>query len=175
MKQLSLFVKIVPFCLQENQLFVLLNNNELLKDTITQQIPLDEIAQQIFTTKTKLIYAHAYLEQLYTHMEDDGISVVYFLLLPDQPTSLPKDFSWNQVKNLSVNKTDSSILDYALQRLQWKIEYTNVVYSLLPETFTLSELQDVYATILGEQLDKRNFRKKNVITSKFYIKERNTF
>ncbi|HEX5502356.1 MAG TPA: hypothetical protein VFW96_07010, partial [Thermomicrobiales bacterium] len=54
----------------------------------------------------------------------------------------------------------AAILDYARVRLRYKIEYTNVVYSLLPDTFTLTELQRVYELILGRPLDKRNFRKK---------------
>jgi 8-oxo-dGTP diphosphatase len=51
-------------------------------------------------------------------------------------------------------------LEYAIQRLRWKLEYTNIVYSLLPRDFTLTELQRVYEIILGRPLDKRNFRKK---------------
>ena len=41
-----------------------------------------------------------------------------------------------------------------------KLEYTNVAWSLLPETFTLGELQSVYEAILAKRLDRRNFRKK---------------
>jgi 8-oxo-dGTP diphosphatase len=52
------------------------------------------------------------------------------------------------------------VLDYALERLRNKLEYTNVAYSLLPGRFTLSQLQRVYESILGRKLDKRNFRKR---------------
>jgi hypothetical protein len=41
-----------------------------------------------------------------------------------------------------------------------KLEYTTVGFQLLPEKFTLTELQEVYEAILGKQLDKRNFRRK---------------
>jgi 8-oxo-dGTP diphosphatase len=54
----------------------------------------------------------------------------------------------------------ADILEYALQRLRYKLEYTAVGFELLPETFTLSELQSAYEIILGEELDKRNFRRK---------------
>ena len=47
-----------------------------------------------------------------------------------------------------------------LERLRAKLEYTNIVYSLLPAEFTLSQLQEVYERILGRRLDRRNFRKK---------------
>ena len=52
------------------------------------------------------------------------------------------------------------MIDYALRRLQAKLDYSNVAYSLLPEEFSLSELQGTYEAILGRRLDKRNFRKR---------------
>ena len=51
-------------------------------------------------------------------------------------------------------------LHYALERLRNKLEYTTVGFQLLPEKFTLPELQKVYEAILDKQLDKRNFRRK---------------
>ena len=48
----------------------------------------------------------------------------------------------------------------ALARLRAKLEYTNIVFSLLPKGFTLGELQDIYEAILGRRLDRRNFRRK---------------
>jgi 8-oxo-dGTP diphosphatase len=54
----------------------------------------------------------------------------------------------------------AEILDYALTRLRYKLEYTSVGFQLLPDEFTLSELQHAYEIILGEGLDKRNFRRK---------------
>lgn len=53
-----------------------------------------------------------------------------------------------------------NILAYGIKRLRAKLEYTNVVFSLLPPLFTLNELQKVYETIFGSRMDKRNFRKK---------------
>lgn len=54
----------------------------------------------------------------------------------------------------------STILISAMERLQAKLSYSNVAYGLLPDTFTLSELQGVYEAVLDRELDKRNFRKK---------------
>jgi 8-oxo-dGTP diphosphatase len=48
----------------------------------------------------------------------------------------------------------------ALKRLRAKLEYTNIVYSLLPKYFTLGDLQKVYEIILDRKLDRRNFQKK---------------
>lgn len=52
------------------------------------------------------------------------------------------------------------IIDYAVERLRSKLGYTNAVFALLPELFSLSELQSAYEAILDRPLDKRNFRKK---------------
>ena len=52
------------------------------------------------------------------------------------------------------------ILDYAVERLRNKLEYTTVGFQLLPRKFTLTQLQRVYEAILGRALDKRNFRRK---------------
>ena len=52
------------------------------------------------------------------------------------------------------------IIEYSLARLRNKIEYTDIVFNLMPELFTLTALQKVYETILGQELLKANFRRK---------------
>ena len=52
------------------------------------------------------------------------------------------------------------IVHYGLTRLRYKLEYTAVGFELLPQEFTLTELQTAYEIVLGEALDKRNFRRK---------------
>lgn len=52
------------------------------------------------------------------------------------------------------------IISYALDRLRNKIDYTDIVFNLMPEFFTLTQLQQVYETILGKELLKANFRRK---------------
>lgn len=54
----------------------------------------------------------------------------------------------------------SEILYTALNRLEGKVFYTDIAFNLLPNEFTLTELQNIYEIILGETLDKSNFRKK---------------
>jgi len=48
----------------------------------------------------------------------------------------------------------------ALERLKAKLEYTNIACNLLPETFTFAELEELYATVLERDLDRRNFRRR---------------
>jgi ADP-ribose pyrophosphatase YjhB (NUDIX family) len=54
----------------------------------------------------------------------------------------------------------AKIIEYAVERLRNKIEYTDIAFSLMPELFTLTELQQVYEEILGRELLKANFRRK---------------
>ena len=53
-----------------------------------------------------------------------------------------------------------AIVEYAHRRIRNKLDYTNVGFELLPERFTLPELQAVHEAILVSTLDKRNFRRK---------------
>ena len=54
----------------------------------------------------------------------------------------------------------AKIIEYGIDRLRSKIEYTDIAFSLMPELFTLTELQQVYEVILGTELLKANFRRK---------------
>lgn len=51
------------------------------------------------------------------------------------------------------------IIDYALERMKNKVQYTAIAFSLLPKYFTLTELQQVYEILLGRELIKSNFRR----------------
>jgi ADP-ribose pyrophosphatase YjhB (NUDIX family) len=54
----------------------------------------------------------------------------------------------------------AKIIEYGLERLRSKIEYTDIAFNLMPEMFTLTQLQQVYEVILGTELLKANFRRK---------------
>ncbi|MDP4183470.1 MAG: NUDIX domain-containing protein [Bacillota bacterium] len=54
----------------------------------------------------------------------------------------------------------AKIIEYALERLKNKIEYTDIAFNLMPELFTLSELQQVYEIILDKELLAAAFRRK---------------
>ena len=117
-----------------------------------------------------------YLEQLYT-FGDPGrdprtrvITVVYFALLDSerlqvQAASDAADVGWFSVYELPPLAFDhEQIIEYALNRLRGKLDYTTIAFNLLPEQFTLRELQRVYEIVLHKRLDKRNFRKKILAT-----------
>ncbi len=133
--------------------------------------PLEAAAERELAEETGV--SGAYLEQLYTygdpHRDPRGrvITVAYFALIPaDAPVRAEggddaAQARWFPVDDLPPLAFDhADIIAYALRRLRYKLEYTAVGFQLLPETFTLTELQRVYEIILGEKLDKRNFRRR---------------
>ncbi|MGD0299501.1 MAG: NUDIX domain-containing protein [Bryobacteraceae bacterium] len=114
-----------------------------------------------------------YLEQLYTFGDPKRdprgrvITVAYYALVP-RPQALhagtdASDAAWFPVAELPALAFDHrKIVEYAHQRLRNKLDYTNVGFELLPAKFTLGELQIVHEAIIGQDLDKRNFRRKIV-------------
>lgn len=112
-----------------------------------------------------------YLEQLYTFgrpgrdPRERVISVTYYALLPSDRIELraasdAADAAWFSLDQLPPLAFDhNEIVQQAHKRLVAKLDYSTIAFQFLPETFTLSELQAVYETLLNEELDKRNFRK----------------
>ncbi len=152
-------IKIVAFTVVEDKLRIFLNKGLLPQGELQDDESLDAGALRIFKKVLPILPKESYLEQLYTFSKARNIEVVYYILLPGY--TLKPLANWYSLERSDLaRQEDKEIISYAVQRLQWKIEYTNVVYSLLPKEFTLSELQLTYEAILGKELDKRNFRKK---------------
>ena len=132
--------------------------------------PLEEAALRELEEETGL--RDVYLEQLYT-FGDPGrdprgrvITVAYLSLVP-AATVRPRagddaaEARWWSVTDLPPLAFDhAGNLAQALERLRYKLEYSAVGFELLPQRFTLTDLQSAYETVLGEALDKRNFRRK---------------
>ncbi len=118
----------------------------------------------------------AYLEQLATYdlpargtapgRDPRGrvVSVAYLALLcpDDTRTTAPRhQVAWWRVGELPqpLAFDHARILADGMARLQAKTRYAGLAFELVPDEFTLSEIQAVYETILGEELDVRNFRR----------------
>ena len=174
---------IVAFSFQERQLKVLLVKRKYEPGVGQWAIPggfvredesLEESALRELKEETGLA-KDCYLEQLYTFGEVTRdprgrvISVAYMVLI-NEPEKLKlkasddaTDAQWFSVDDLpplSFGSAHRKILEYARQRLHWKLEYSNVAFSLLGAHFTLTELQRLYESVYNEKLDKRNFRRK---------------
>jgi 8-oxo-dGTP diphosphatase len=139
---------------------------------IGQEETVEAAAARELEEKTGL--RDVYLEQLYTFSDPardpNGrcISVAHLALVPAAQAQLTATTKYAGVGFFPVSEGElpplafdhAKIIAVATERLRSKLEYTNVAYSLLPETFTLSELQSTYEVVLGRPLDPRNFRKR---------------
>ncbi|MCX6714516.1 MAG: NUDIX domain-containing protein [Candidatus Uhrbacteria bacterium] len=115
--------------------------------------------------------SNIYLEQLKTFDAIDRdqlervISVASFALISDtvqlKTSDKYADVKWWPVKKLPELAYDHKIIaKEAITRLKSRLQYTNIAWSLLPDEFTLTDLQRVYEIILDTTVDKRNFRKR---------------
>ena len=181
-RQVSVTVDVILFRFVDNDLKVLLikRKNWPFEDHwaipggfVGYDEPLEEAALRELAEETNV--RDVYLEQLYTFgdpLRDPRtrvITVAYFALLSAEQaahiqlrsaTDASAAAWWSIYNQPPLAFDHAKILEYALRRLRWKLEYTALGFMLLPKAFTLSELQAAYEIILGEGLDKRNFRRK---------------
>ena len=68
-------------------------------------------------------------------------------------------YEYKVIKNESLAFDHASVITAALVRLKNKLEYTDIVFNMMPEEFTLGELQQVYEVILGKKLLDPAFRR----------------
>ncbi len=127
-------------------------------------------AERILKEKTGI--SKVFIEQLYTFSEVERdpreriISVAYYALVNKQSYELiagrdTLKAEWFGLSGLPELAFDhGKIVALAVQRLKGKVSYQPVGFELLDEKFTLSQLQAVWESILGMEIDKRNFRKK---------------
>lgn len=108
-----------------------------------------------------------YLEQLQTFSGRSrdprrwSLSVVYLGLVPEHQIPSLERVSWFEVDRLKSLPFDHlQIVHKAVERVRSKTSYSSLPMSLLPETFTLGELQQVYEVLMQGVLDKRGFRRR---------------
>lgn len=114
-----------------------------------------------------------FIEQLFTFgvpgRDPRGrvVSVAYYALVnlaehPAKAASDARNVKWYGVQQLPDLAFDhQEIMEVAINRLRAKVRYQPIGFELLPEHFTLTQLQQLYETVLGvAQLNKRNFRTK---------------
>jgi 8-oxo-dGTP diphosphatase len=113
-----------------------------------------------------------YLEQLYTFAFPTStkelriVEISYFGLVPspllklDRPADAQAVAWFKEADQPKLISGHAEIVQVARSRLRGKMAYTAVGFELLPDTFTLAELQQLYEVILGKVIDKRNFRRK---------------
>ncbi|MFP4289627.1 MAG: NUDIX hydrolase [Bacteroidales bacterium] len=168
----------IIFGFSENQLQLLVTRRELehhrgqwslMGGFVEENESVDAAARRILEELTGL--KNIYLEQLYTYGDsdrDDGarvISVAYYALI-NMDAYNEESGNRYQAKWFAMDEIPQLVFDHntmvekALKRLRRKTIIQPVGFELLPEKFTLTQLQTLYEAIHGQELDKRNFRKK---------------
>lgn len=115
------------------------------------------------------------IEQLYTFGRAGRdprmrvISVAYVALVRPDLAPIVKaggdvsDADWfpiDTLKKVELAFDHREIVDVALSRIRGKLEYSNIAFDLVPLTFTIPELRNVHAIVLGREMDPGNFRRK---------------
>ena len=103
----------------------------------------------------------AHLEQLETRLSGGEVTTAYLGLIPTPADpALPPDTRWHDVEALPRLAFDHAAIALAgRDRLRAKLSYTNVGFALAPDTFTISELRELYRAALGYDLSATNLQR----------------
>lgn len=144
------------------------NLYSLLGDLVKPDEDLDAASYRVLQERTGL--DDIFLQQVHTfgtlnrHPSGRVITTAYFALLDINNVKLKinnNHLHWHPVNDIKKMAFDhKAILDTCLNRLREQVMDYPVVFNLLPEKFSLRELQELYEAILNTELDRRNFRKK---------------
>ena len=142
----------------------------LFGEHVPEQQDLDEFAKDLLFQATGL--NDVYLQQINAFGSLDRvpytrvITIGYYALInPDyyklRQSHLAKSLQWFNLNELPTLCFDHEIIiQQALNKLRQEVMYHPVGFHLLPEKFTLTEIQSLYEVILNKKMDTRNFRKK---------------
>lgn len=137
---------------------------------VDMEEPLVEAALRELKEETGV--SDVFIEQLYTvgtpNRDPRGrvVTVVYFALINLAQHKIGADSDAQDVRWFPISALPSlafdhaEIMEMAIQRLRGKVRYQPIGFELLPQYFTLTQLQKLYERILGKELNKRNFRTK---------------
>ncbi|MFN2398580.1 MAG: NUDIX domain-containing protein [Gemmatimonadaceae bacterium] len=95
------------------------------------------------------------------HPGGADVSVAFMALIPaGTPPPVGGDTAWFPADDLAlIPPRQRSMIDGAMQALLSRLDSSPVAFRLLPATFTLSQLQDIYEVLLGRRLHKASFRR----------------
>ncbi len=136
---------------------------------VTKNESIDDAAKRILNQLTGL--TDVYMEQLYTFGEverDPGariISIAYFALIKINASDLElvknHGATWIPISSMPGLIFDhEAMVERALKKLQIRARTQPIGFELLPDKFTIPQLQGLYEAIYNKALDKRNFRRK---------------
>lgn len=111
------------------------------------------------TEKTQSENGYTLKKQILISLSNDETKIENELLVTITKQDLNETKSV-EIINSSLAFDHIKIIYYALERLKNKLEYTDIIFNLLPKEFTLTELKKCYELILDEHLLDANFRRK---------------
>lgn len=145
--------------------------HSLLGDLVKPDEDLDQASYRILRERTGM--EDVYLEQVQTfgkvnrHPSGRVITTAYYSLIDISHHQLHLDHNelhWHPIRKVGKLAFDHrEILDTCLARLRQQSMERPVLFNLLPDKFSLRQLQEVFEAVLGTELDRRNFRKKLTI------------
>lgn len=175
--KMPITVDCVIFGFDDNELKVLLIRSDLEKyqglwsllgDVVQDNEEIDAAAYRVLDQRTGM--SDIYLDQVRSfshpnrHPGGRVITIAYCSLLNIKHHSLQitdNELHWHSVSSINEMAFDhKEILETCHQWLQKMVQENPLAFNLLPDKFSLRELQNLYEAILGVQLDRRNFRKK---------------
>lgn len=177
--KVALTVDCAIFGFEDNKLKVLLIRSDLevykgkwslLGDIVRETERLDEAAYRVLNERTGM--ANIYLDQVRSFSSPDRhpggrvVTIAYCSLLNIRHHELKitvNELHWHSLESLKEKDMafdHKAIIDRCYQWLQKRIQEHPLGFNLLPEKFSLRELQNLYEAILNVELDRRNFRKK---------------
>lgn len=179
-QNIRIAVDAVVFGYQKSKLYVLLIQQKFGSQNTYWALPgglvqedetLIEAVKRELKEETNV--AVNYLEQLYTFGDDITrdprnrvVSVAYFALVDSSKLTLIANTDADHVSWVEIDKIPNLAFDHneivqmGLQRLKNKLTYQPIGFDLLPQKFLFSQLENLYTTIIGKPIDRRNFRKK---------------
>ncbi len=175
--KMPITVDCVIFGFDDNELKVLLIRSDLEKykglwsllgDVVQANEEVDAAAYRVLDQRTGM--SDIYLDQVRSfshpnrHPGGRVITIAYCSLLNIKHYSLQitdNELHWHSVSSITEMAFDhKEILETCHQWLQKMVQENPLAFNLLPDKFSLRELQNLYEAILGVELDRRNFRKK---------------
>ncbi|PYO49399.1 MAG: hypothetical protein DMD72_05025 [Gemmatimonadetes bacterium] len=94
------------------------------------------------------------------HPSESDVSVAYLGLVPHETASPRAGYTWFQVADLPpLSPRQRAMVESAAKTIQSRLDQAPVAFRLLPNTFTLSELQQMYELLMGKRLHKASFRR----------------
>ena len=93
------------------------------------------------------------------------ISIAYYALINvkdyDEKLRKEHDVQWVDINEIPILYSDHNLMvEQALRIMRQKIKTSPISFQLLPQLFTLTQLQTLYEAVIGDEVDKRNFRKR---------------